>query len=124
MSRNTVPLIPGARLGPYEIISPLGAGGMGEVYEPRWRGDGKEIFFFDPDNRLQAAPVSTDGPNFQSGSPVPLFQSRAMGYGFRSRWRYDVTRDGQRFLVNTPLRDESLSPLTLRLNWPELLEKP
>ncbi len=88
--------------------------------EPRWRGDGKELFFFDPDNRLLAAPVSATGPDFQSGTPVPLFQTRSMG----NLWRYDVTRDGQRFLVNTPLRDETLSPLTLQLNWPTLLDKP
>ena len=39
------------------------------------------------------------------------------------RSRYDVTRDGQRFLVNTPLPDNSLSPMTLSLNWTALLEK-
>jgi len=86
--------------------------------EPRWRADGKEIYFFDLDNRLFAAPVSMEGPDFRSGTPQPLFQTRSMG-----RIRYDVTRDGQRFLVNTPLPDNSLSPMTLALNWTALLEK-
>jgi len=87
--------------------------------EPRWLGDGRELYFFDLDNRLLATAVSIESPNFESGTPQPLFQSRSMG----ARIRYDVTRDGRRFLVNTPLPDHSLSPVTLILNWPTLLEK-
>ena len=80
--------------------------------EPRWRGDGKELFFFAPDNRLIAAQVKTDGDSFEVGEFKPLFRARLMGVGFR----YDVSKDGQRFLVNSGIPDE-ISPITLLTNW-------
>jgi Tol biopolymer transport system component len=89
--------------------------------EPRWRADGRELFFFAPDNRLMAAQVQIGDGSFQVGAIVPLFQSRTMGWG----WRYDVSKDGQQFLVDTALPDDSStsSEITLILNWPELLKK-
>jgi eukaryotic-like serine/threonine-protein kinase len=80
--------------------------------EPRWRRDGKELFFFAPDNRLIAAQVKTDGDSFEVGEFQPLFRARLMGVGFR----YDVSKDGQRFLVNSGIPDE-ISPITLLTNW-------
>ena len=38
-----MPLISGSRLGPYEVISPLGAGGMGEVYRARDPRLGRDV---------------------------------------------------------------------------------
>ena len=87
--------------------------------EPRWRADGKELFFFAPDNRLMAAQVRIGEGSFQVGAIEPLFQTRAMG----SVWRYDVSNDGQRFLVNTALPDTSSPEITLILNWTEMLRK-
>ena len=86
--------------------------------EPRWGRDGRELFFFAPDNRLMAAEVRTDGGSFEVGAIHPLFQSRTMGFSFR----YDVSRDGKRFLVNSGLSQE-LSPITLVTNWTAELEK-
>ncbi len=80
--------------------------------EPRWRSDGKELFFFAPDNRLIAAQVKIDGESFEVGEFRPLFQARLMGVGFR----YDVSKDGQRFLVNSGIPGE-LTPITLLTNW-------
>jgi hypothetical protein len=94
-----------------------GPGGRWQVsqnggIEPRWRKDGRELFFFAPDNRLMAAQVKTDGESFEVGAIQPLFQARVMGIGSR----YDVSKDGKRFLVNSGL-PEDLSPLTLVTNW-------
>jgi Tol biopolymer transport system component len=87
--------------------------------EPRWRADGKELFYFAPDNRLMAAQVKVGNGAFQVGGIVPLFQSHAMGWG----WRYDVSKDGQRFLVSTALPDSSSPDITLIENWTEMLKK-
>ena len=86
--------------------------------EPRWSKDGQELFFFAPDNRLVAAQVKTDAPSFEIGALHPLFQSRQFGIGFR----YDVSKDGKRFLVHSGLPEE-ISPITLLTNWTAELEK-
>ncbi|MGH9367791.1 MAG: protein kinase domain-containing protein, partial [Thermoanaerobaculia bacterium] len=86
--------------------------------EPRWSRDGKELFFFAPDNRLMAAQVKTGGASFEVGAIQPLFQTRSMGFSFR----YDVAKDGRRFLVASGLPQE-LSPITLVTNWTAELKK-
>jgi hypothetical protein len=108
------------------VASFPGPGGRWQVSqnggtEPRWRGDAKELFFFAPDNRLMAAQVRVGEGSFQVGAIESLFPLRALG----TRWRYDVSRDGQRFLVNTPLpgSSSSSSEIGLIVGWPELLRR-
>ncbi|HEV8231568.1 MAG TPA: hypothetical protein VGQ75_04420, partial [Thermoanaerobaculia bacterium] len=86
--------------------------------EPRWSRDGKELFFFAPDNRLMAAQVKTDGANFEVGAIQPLFQTRSLGFGYR----YDVANQGNRFLVVAGL-PQDLSPITIVTNWTGELAK-
>jgi Tol biopolymer transport system component len=65
---------------------------------PRWRQDGREIFFLAPDNTLMAVSVDGSGAGFQVNDARPLFRppmAEQVGY------QYAVTRDGQRFLINT-----------------------
>ncbi len=80
--------------------------------EPRWSRNGRELFFFAPDNRLMAAQVKTDSPTFEVGIIQPLFQARTMGFSYR----YDVAVDGKRFLVTAGL-PQDLAPITLLTNW-------
>jgi len=90
---------------------------------PRWRKDGKELLYFAPDNRLMSVEVSTTGVSFQAGVPKPLFKAPApvlLGVVIGDNW--DVTADGQRFLVNT-IEDSNLQPITVVLNWQAGLKK-
>ena len=84
---------------------------------PRWRRDGGELFFW-VGNRLTAAVVSPRAGAFAVGAVTRLFDhQRRESVG---AW-YDVSADGQRFLVNTPV--EESTPITLLINWPALLNK-
>jgi Tol biopolymer transport system component len=85
---------------------------------PRWRGDGREIFYFEAANsRVMAAEVTREGAALRIGTVRPLFSVRPAG----GRKFWDVSPDGQRFLVNTALATPDEAPLTLLVNWSALL---
>jgi Tol biopolymer transport system component len=90
--------------------------------QPRWRGDGKELFYFSAERKLMAVEVKEDGNTFTAGTPKPLFEMRTVAF-FIGASLYDVTRDGQRFLLITPGEESSPSPLTVVLNWTAGLKK-
>jgi eukaryotic-like serine/threonine-protein kinase len=81
--------------------------------EPRWRRDGRELFYFNLQNQLTAAKVRTDGPEFQVAGQEALFSSRRFGYNNR----YAVSADGQKFLVVNKLAESTAVPLTLVDGW-------
>jgi len=83
---------------------------------PRWRGDGRELFYLAPDGKMMAVEV-TAGPEFRGGTPAPLFQTPSgtiVG---------DVTADGRRFLLVTPIGPSASAPFTVVLNWTAGLKK-
>lgn len=89
--------------------------------DPMWSGDGKELFYLTLDDKLMAVPVNTDSAAFQPGIPKELFQTRLTQLNI-SRNVYTVSPDGQRFLMLTPVGAGQPEPLTVVVNWPELLK--
>ena len=87
---------------------------------PVWRGDGGEIFFVGPGSMLMAAEVKPQGFLLRSSPARPLFRIRPVNR-FQGRF-YDVSPDGQRFLLNT-LVETGEQPVTLVVNWMAGLRK-
>ena len=88
-------------------------------YEPRWRSDGRELYYLSEDRKLTAVDVGA-GPSF--GIPRPLFQTHVPAGVTPLHTHYVPSRDGQRFLVNE-VTDAAVSPITVVLNWTGLLSK-
>jgi serine/threonine protein kinase len=88
---------------------------------PRWARSGKELFYLTTDGTVMAVDVRTDGPTLGAGIPRVLFKTNAL-FGDHaaggSEYPYDVTADGQRFIVNERLNPAvQTAPLTVVLNW-------
>ena len=81
--------------------------------EPRWGGDGKEIFYIGPRGMLMAVPVNSASA-FVTGTPAPLFQVYGRApISSTDVFTYDVAKDGKRFLVNRYVKPEHVAPLTI-----------
>ncbi len=95
--------------------------------QPTWRADGKEIFFVAPDGMMMSALVESGENFFRPGTPNPLFHTSLefdQGFGVdRLGRQYDVTPDGQRFLLSQHVSNGTDAPITVVVNWPKLLEK-
>jgi Tol biopolymer transport system component len=110
-----------AGAGKFQVST--GAGGT----QPRWRRDGKELFYLATDGKLMAVEVQTT-PKFEAAAPRALFDPRISRGRMPPQifYRYDVTADGKRFLVNsTPTASESsaAAPITVVVNWLAALKR-
>src|SRR5262249_16113416 len=84
---------------------------------PRWRRNGKELFYYAGDGKLMAVSVKS-GESLETGPPVSLFEFRAgNGRSSGAPAPYAVTADGQRFLINAVVETEPNAPLTVWVNW-------
>jgi Tol biopolymer transport system component/DNA-binding winged helix-turn-helix (wHTH) protein len=87
--------------------------------EPRWRRDGREIFFVAPDEKVMAAEVSFKGDSVEIGKVRELLGPVLPAFGYA----YEVSADGQRFLAAVPTGQPAAEPLTVVENWTAGLKK-
>ena len=88
--------------------------------QPRWRPDGKELYFIGLDGKLMATPIEASTSTLVAGTAVALFPSRVVGGSFAVlKPQYAVLRDG-RFLINQLTDQSGPPPVTLILNWKPL----
>jgi eukaryotic-like serine/threonine-protein kinase len=86
---------------------------------PRWRADGRELYYVTLAGELMAAEVRAGGASFDVDVPTLLFPTRAArspGY------QYVVSADGSRFLINETLPLASTPSIDIIVNWPSLLK--
>jgi eukaryotic-like serine/threonine-protein kinase len=86
--------------------------------QPRWRGDGKELFFIAADGKMMSAsakPLGGAKPSFDTATPVSLFDSHIALSPNNDLIDYDVTADGKRFFISTT--GGISPPLTVVKNW-------
>ncbi len=90
--------------------------------QPKWRGDGRELFYVTPSRRLMAVGVQAAGDRLDVGAPTELFELR--GLTDLALDDYAPTADGQRFLVKLPVQEQGKAKLHVVTNWPSLVESP
>ncbi len=81
--------------------------------QPRWRRDGKELFYFAPDSTLTAASVMTAGAHSSLVFPKHYSACRC----------WVASPDGRRFLIKSEADRVTASPVTIVLNWQAALKK-
>jgi len=100
-------LSPGTRIGAYEVVAQLGAGGMGEVYRAHDTKLNRDVAI-----KVLAELVATDPER------LARFQTTVFGGGASvNNWYWDATADGQRFLINSLSGGAEPSTLNVVLNW-------
>ena len=118
--RPEVYVVPFPSLSSKTLIS--AAGGS----QPRWRHDGKELFFIAPDGKMMSASVEARSvearkESFEAGNAQPLFQTQITSTA-HAFYQYDVTADGQKFIINARI-EQPARPITLIVNWEAELKR-
>jgi Tol biopolymer transport system component len=89
--------------------------------QPAWRGDGKEIYFLEGQQKFKAAAVKAAGSSLEVGAPQDLFEVPLDVFGRRNH--YVATPDGQRFLFVTTPKSVDTTPFVVVQNWQTALKR-
>jgi serine/threonine protein kinase/Tol biopolymer transport system component len=87
--------------------------------QPRWRRDGKELYYIASDRKLMAVEVKT-APRFKHGVPKPLFDSHVSSSGSSGQFgemKWASAPDGKRFLCITQRKESASAPITIVTDW-------
>jgi len=87
---------------------------------PRWRRDGQEILYLNAEHSMMSVPVKGSGARFEAGTPSRLFE---VDHVPSAGPIFDVTADGQRFIVNAAAPSKATPHLIVVVNWPALLKQ-
>jgi Tol biopolymer transport system component len=93
--------------------------------KPLWARNGHELFYVGADGAMLSVPVEASGTAWNAGTPVKLFEGKYVNTGTSGR-TYDVSADGQRFLmIKPPATDASTAMLALIVvqHWDEELKR-
>jgi Tol biopolymer transport system component len=108
--------------GDFEVyVRPVsGQGGKWQVSSnggdlPTWRRDGRELYYISPNDELMAVEVHGDGDSFEVGQPRKLFTTGSLPVATNKP--YDVSPDGQRFLIEIVERGAAAGQVNLVVNW-------
>ena len=112
----------------YVVPFPQGNGkrqvATGGGRNPRWRRDGKELFYVSPADELMAVEVREKSSSLEFSNPRNLFRTSSVAaYRIDSLAAYDVAPDGNKFVVLTQPAQSRAQPITLVTNWTALLKK-
>jgi len=92
----------------------------GSGVQPRWRKDGKELYYLTLEGKMMAVNIEAN-TKIERGTPNELFDTKLSVDPLRDQ--YDVSSDGKRFLLLKPLAEAESTPITVTFNWTKLLNQ-
>jgi eukaryotic-like serine/threonine-protein kinase len=90
---------------------------------PLWSPSGAELFYVAPDGALMTARVNPRGGRWSSARPAKILEGRYATGGLRDRRNYDVSADGQRFLLVKEPANQDAPQIIVVQNWTEELRR-